>query len=94
MKCPHCQSEQTVKNGSAIRSGQRQQRYKCRNCGKRFNERTGTPMARLRTAPELVANDSLSDVKGITTLLSDQLIRSHQNICIQLATNAEICLLH
>ncbi|UCJ11985.1 MAG: IS1 family transposase [Phormidium sp. PBR-2020] len=55
MRCPHCQSEQTVKNGSAIRSGQRQQRYKCRNCGKRFNERTGTPMARLRTAPELVA---------------------------------------
>ncbi|KPQ39243.1 MAG: ADP-ribosylglycohydrolase [Phormidium sp. OSCR] len=46
--------------------------------------------------PYLVELDfiSLSDVNAIATLLSDQLIRSHQNICIQLATNAEICLLH
>lgn len=37
MKCPHCQSKKTVKNG------------------KRFNERTKTAMARLRTPLEIVS---------------------------------------
>lgn len=56
MRCPHCQSEQTVKNGTAtLKDGSRQQRYLCRQCRKRFNERTHTPMARLRTAPAIVA---------------------------------------
>lgn len=56
MKCPHCQSEQTVKNGTAKMQDQSiQQRYLCQGCGKRFNERTNTPMARLRTPSALVA---------------------------------------
>ncbi len=42
--CPHCGSEQVVRNGSA--SGL--QRYKCRGCGRTFNALTGTPLARLR----------------------------------------------
>ncbi|MGB3613956.1 MAG: IS1 family transposase, partial [Elainellaceae cyanobacterium] len=49
MRCPHCQSEETVKNGTAtLKDGSVQQRYLCRRCNKRFNERTNTPMARLR----------------------------------------------
>ncbi len=56
MKCPHCQSNKTVKNGKARLKDQRQrQNYLCRSCGKRFNERTNTPMARLRTPPEIVS---------------------------------------
>jgi len=50
MKCPHCRSEKTVKNGMVKLQDQSvQQRYLCQACGKRFNERTHTPMARLRT---------------------------------------------
>jgi transposase-like protein/GNAT superfamily N-acetyltransferase len=55
MDCPHCQSRQVVKNGrETLSDGVLLQRYRCNDCGKRFNERTGTPMARLR-APRSVA---------------------------------------
>ena len=50
MNCVYCQSEQVVKNGSkTLTSKQVLQRYLCKTCGRRFNERSGTPMARLRT---------------------------------------------
>mgnify|MGYP001792691289 FL=1 len=50
MNCVYCQSEQVVKNGSkTLKSNQVLQRYLCKTCGRRFNERSGTPMARLRT---------------------------------------------
>ena len=50
MNCVYCQSEQVVKNGIKIlKSNQVLQRYLCKTCGRRFNERSGTPMARLRT---------------------------------------------
>lgn len=50
MKCVYCKSEQVVKNGSkTLKSNQVLQRYLCKICGRRFNERSGTPMARLRT---------------------------------------------
>src|SRR5512146_986751 len=56
MNCPHCQSEKTVKNGKVKLQDQSvQQRYLCQGCKKRFNERTKTPMARLRTPVSLVA---------------------------------------
>ena len=56
MRCPHCHSEYTVKNGTAtLKDGSIQQRYLCRDCRKRFNARTNTPMARLRTSSEVVA---------------------------------------
>ncbi len=56
MKCLLCQSEKTVKNGTVKMQDQRiQQRYLCQACGKRFNERTNTPMARLRTPTMVVA---------------------------------------
>ena len=56
MICPHCQSEQTVKNGKVKMLDQSlQQRYLCQACGKRFNQRTNTPIARLRTPATVVS---------------------------------------
>lgn len=56
MNCPNCQSEQNVKNGiSALQDGSPVQKYLCKSCGKQFNERTGTPMARLRVPSMLVS---------------------------------------
>lgn len=55
MKCVYCESGCVVKNGKDQASGQNIQTYLCKDCGRRFNERSGTPMARLRTAPETIA---------------------------------------
>jgi transposase-like protein len=49
MNCVYCQSESVVKNGKTQACRQTIQRYLCNECGKRFNERSSTPMARLRT---------------------------------------------
>jgi len=55
MRCVHCQSEQVVKNGkTTLQTGQVVQKYLCNECGRRFNERTGTPMSRLRTPAQVV----------------------------------------
>jgi transposase-like protein len=55
VKCVYCQSERVVKNGKGQISTQRIQRYLCHDCGHRFNERSGTVMARLRTEPQVVS---------------------------------------
>jgi transposase-like protein len=56
MKCPKCESEQTVKNGKVtLKDKTSIQKYRCRACTQRFNERTGTAMARLRTPLMLVS---------------------------------------
>jgi predicted Zn finger-like uncharacterized protein len=55
MRCPHCQSEIIVKNGTRrLHDNQRVQYYRCRSCTHSFNARTGTPMARLRTPSRVV----------------------------------------
>jgi len=56
MNCPHCSSENTIKYGiDTLKIGIKVQRYKCKNCRKQFNERTGTPMSRLRNSSKKVA---------------------------------------
>ncbi len=56
MNCPHCQSQKVIKRGLDTRKdGTPWQRYRCQDCGKRFNDRTGTPMSRLRTPSSLVS---------------------------------------
>ncbi|CAA9550399.1 hypothetical protein AVDCRST_MAG81-1824 [uncultured Synechococcales cyanobacterium] len=56
MRCPHCQSEQVIKNGNhRLQDGTPMQNYLCKSCHKRFSERTGTPMARLRTPTSIVS---------------------------------------
>jgi transposase-like protein len=53
MNCPTCQSEQILKNGKArLKDHRWLQKYVCKVCGRQFNERTGTPMSRLRSPPE------------------------------------------
>lgn len=50
MQCVHCSSKRVVKNGTkTLKSHEVLQRYLCRDCKRRFNERSGTPMAGLRT---------------------------------------------
>lgn len=50
MNCVYCESQRVVKNGSKkLKTGQVVQGYLCNECGRRFNERSCTPMARLRT---------------------------------------------
>jgi transposase-like protein len=55
MKCVYCESERVVKNGKDLARGQVIQTYRCNECGRRFNEHSGTPMARVRTAPEVIS---------------------------------------
>lgn len=56
MNCPKCQSQQVIKRGlDTLKDGTSLQRYRCKDCGRRFNERTGTPMSRLRTPSSLVS---------------------------------------
>jgi hypothetical protein len=43
MNCPQCQSESVIKRGcDRLGDGTLLQRYQCKGCGKRFNERSGT----------------------------------------------------
>ncbi|MEO0949049.1 MAG: IS1 family transposase, partial [Cyanobacteria bacterium J06641_5] len=55
--CPYCKSDQKVvkKGFNQRQDGTRHQRYLCRSCDRQFNDRTGTPMARLRKSPAQVA---------------------------------------
>jgi transposase-like protein len=62
-RCPHCQGEQVVRNGTA--SGL--QRYKCRVCRRTFNGLTGSPLARLRLKSKWLAQaDALEEGVTIT----------------------------
>jgi len=55
MHCPKCESQQIVRNGKvSLQDGNTVQKYLCKDCRKQFNDRSGTPMARLRTAATIV----------------------------------------
>ena len=54
MECPYC-NLRAIKYGTEhLKDGRQIQTYYCRTCHKRFNERTGTPMARLQTFSNVV----------------------------------------
>ncbi len=66
MNCVYCESEAVVHNGrKPLKSGQFRQRYKCNDCGRRFNEVSGTPMARLRTPIEEIERAMKSRSEGL-----------------------------
>ena len=66
MTCLYCESEAIVKNGTkTLKSGQVRQGYKCNGCGRRFNEVSGTPMARLRTPVEEIERAMKSRSEGL-----------------------------
>jgi transposase-like protein len=61
VKCGHCGSKSYKKYGRRNDL----QRYKCKKCGKTFNQLTGTPLARLRKKGRwIIYSDCL--IKGLT----------------------------
>ena len=52
MTCPHCQSADTQKLAGATDLGY--SRFRCHRCGRRFNERTGTPFNHLEFPTDIV----------------------------------------
>lgn len=60
MNCPNCQSQNVVKNGTTKRQDRSVvQKYLCNACNRQFNERSGTPMSRLRT-PSVIVSAALN----------------------------------
>ena len=52
MNCPHCQTDHTKKLDDVTDLGY--SRYRCRLCGRRFNQRTGTPFNYLEFPTDIV----------------------------------------
>jgi transposase-like protein len=55
MNCVYCKGNKTVKNGTkTLKTNQVVQQSLCKDCQHRFNERSRTPMKRLRTPVETI----------------------------------------
>src|SRR6186713_1347115 len=52
MDCPHCQSSLTTEQEGRTVQGFR--RFRCRGCGRRYNERTGTVLNRVQVPTDIV----------------------------------------
>ena len=52
MDCPHCQSSSTTEQEGRTVHGFR--RFQCQECGRRFNERTGTALNRVQVPTDIV----------------------------------------
>jgi hypothetical protein len=52
MNCPHCHSSSTTERESRTVHGFR--RFQCRDCGRRYNERTGTALNRVQVPTDIV----------------------------------------
>ena len=52
MDCPHCHSSSTIEREGRTVHGFR--RFRCRECGRRFNERTGTALNRIQVPTDIV----------------------------------------
>src|SRR3954468_13240411 len=52
MNCPHCQSSLTSEQERRTVHGFR--RFRCRDCGRRFNERTGTALNRVQVPTDIM----------------------------------------
>ena len=52
MDCPHCHSLSTTEREGRTVQGFR--RFRCRECGRRFNERTGTALNRVQVPTDIV----------------------------------------
>ena len=71
-----------MKNGrESLSDGTVLQRYRCRGCSKCFNDRTGTPMARLRTPSSVVATALNGRSEGLGVRATGRLFgASHSTI--------------
>ena len=52
MDCPHCHSSSTTEREGRTVHGFR--RFRCRDCGRRYNERTGTVLNRVQIPTDIV----------------------------------------
>src|SRR3954469_23234126 len=52
MQCPHCCSAKTTERSDRTMHGYR--RFRCRGCGRGFNERTGSVLNRLQLPTDVV----------------------------------------
>src|SRR3954454_17306219 len=52
MNCPHCQSSSTAEQEGRTVHGFR--RFRCRECGRRYDERTGTVLNRVQVLTDIV----------------------------------------
>src|SRR3954462_10569370 len=52
MNCPHCQSSSTAEQEGRTVHGFR--RFRCRKCGRRYNERTGTVLNRVQVPTDIM----------------------------------------
>src|SRR4051812_50205109 len=52
MNCPHCQSSSTTEREGRTVHGFR--RFRCRDCERRYNERTGTVLNRVQVPTDIV----------------------------------------
>jgi transposase-like protein len=52
MDCPHCHSSSTTEREERTVHGFR--RFRCRECGRRFNERTATALNRIQAPTDIV----------------------------------------
>jgi transposase-like protein len=52
MDCPHCHSSSTTEREGRTVHGFR--RFRCRECGRRFNERTGTALNRVQVPTDII----------------------------------------
>jgi transposase-like protein len=82
MHCPHCQSPKVIENGNHhLQDGTPMQNDLCKSCGKRFSERTGTPMARLRTPTSTVSIALKMRSEGMGVRASGRVLdKSHATI--------------
>jgi transposase-like protein len=53
MNCIYCESTMVVRNGKGKSVDEFIQRYLCNECGRRFNERSETPIANLQTPVDI-----------------------------------------
>ncbi len=82
MECAYCQEQKVVKNGKHYhQDGTGIQDYQCKACGKRFSERTGTPMSRLRTSANVVSLALKMRTEGMGIRASGRVLeKSHTSI--------------
>ena len=82
MQCFHCQSQKVTKNGKyCLQDGSAIQHYLCKVCNKRFSDKTGTPMARLRTLTTIVSSAVNMRGEGMGVRASSRVLdKSHSTI--------------
>ena len=65
MTCPHCRSSATSQRRHSTELGYR--RFRCRSCGRRFNERTGSGFNELHYPTDIVRFCQIGGRAGVAS---------------------------